>query len=553
MSQAHPLDVLQSYRVGSCGATTELQRAGAPGIQIDFAVERLVDDVVAGRVRAVILTGTAGDGKTHLALRILDALGLDRDAVTGAQQNSAYCKDGYLIDLDLSAGSLTPERVERLHASLASPDRLTLVCANEGKLAELQGALGRAGRSLPSAALCINLSRRAIASPDGWAKVLSGVLDGEFWGGSDGLAPGSPLSWNRRWLGDPGVAERLRRYLLLPYLLGEPITVRETLSFLAYALGGGLSSESASDLPSHEHLRYRLFNTVFGEPDGHIHGSRSVPNEKLLWWLFRFDPGAQASPGTDLRLLMDLDRLGTVSPPPGDLLAMRQNDLVVRESEKSDTSYRERLARFMRYARRWYALASEEGFAAYFPFRHFETFTQALNATVEERVKLLPGLVQGLNRLLSGNREDSHKKLYLYHLAGEGSRSSVCIYNTNDPVKASQLSVVTDLELSQEADGPADAYLERFPRRLYLVYDPQPEVRLPISLLLYEVLQSAAGSEGAFPATLWRKERDTVTRFMGALGQAVGADDDEICLTIAGPDKALWELEHTPGEELVVS
>ena len=71
------------------------------GDPIDFAVERLVDDVVAGRVRAVILTGTAGDRKTHLALRILDALGLDRDAVTGAQQNSAYCKDGYLIDLDL--------------------------------------------------------------------------------------------------------------------------------------------------------------------------------------------------------------------------------------------------------------------------------------------------------------------------------------------------------------------------------------------------------------------------------------------------------------------
>ena len=85
---------------------------------------------------------------------------------------------------------------------------------------------------------------------------------------------------------------------------------------------------------------------------------------------------------------------------------------------------------------------------------------------------------------------------------------------------------MTDLELSQEADGPADAYLERFPRRLYLVYDPQPEVRLPISLLLYEYCRARPARERSL-ATLWRKERDTVTRFMGALGQAVGADDDE--------------------------
>ena len=67
---------------------------------------------------------------------------------------------------------------------------------------------------------------------------------------------------------EPPMAERPGRGGASPpvsaaaVLLGEPITVRETLSFLAYALGGGLSSESASDLPSHEHLRYRLFNTV---------------------------------------------------------------------------------------------------------------------------------------------------------------------------------------------------------------------------------------------------------------------------------------------------
>ena len=86
------------------------------------------------------------------------------------------------------------------------------------------------------------------------------------------------------------------------------------------------------------------------------------------WWLFRFDPGAQASPGTDLRPLMDLDRLGTGHRRQVILLAMRQNDLVVRESEKSDTLLSGAPALSARLRPVACALASEEeGFAAYFP------------------------------------------------------------------------------------------------------------------------------------------------------------------------------------------
>ena len=106
----------------------------------------------------------------------------------------------------------------------------------------------------------------------------------------------------------------MRRFLLVPYLLGEPITVREVLSCFAYALGGGLSSHTEKSAANP--LPYLLFNTLFSEPDGYTHGGRSMPSEKLLWWLFRFDPGDRASPEIDLRLLIELDGLEVTPPPP---------------------------------------------------------------------------------------------------------------------------------------------------------------------------------------------------------------------------------------------
>ena len=49
MTQIHPLDILQGYRLGSRQATVELQNPNAPAIHVDFEVLRLVEDVKQGR------------------------------------------------------------------------------------------------------------------------------------------------------------------------------------------------------------------------------------------------------------------------------------------------------------------------------------------------------------------------------------------------------------------------------------------------------------------------------------------------------------------------
>ncbi len=517
MDSVHPLDVLQGYRLGSRQATTELQRPDTPGIHINFKVLDLIAAVQAKPGQAIILTGTAGDGKTYLAYKLIDVLGLDRDHVVAAQALGGYHRDGIFIDLDLSAGALSVERVARLKTAMGTPGRLTLICANEGKLAELEEHLrSQSGAGIPGTVLRVNLSRRALVHPDAWHSLLHGVLGGPLW--QTLFEDGTALSWNRAWFGHSDIADRLRRYLMLPYLLGEPITVREMLSFLAYALGGGLDSSKATVLPKQDRVRYLLFNSVFGEPDGYEHGGRAAPTEKLLWWMFRFDPAAQASPEIDLRLLVDLASLS----PPDELLTIWREDLVVKEREQNDVAYRRRLARFMRYARRWYALASDDGMAAYFPFRHFDSFVMALSAPADALEEQVMSLIKGLNLLLSGGQVSEDFQLKLFYLPADGSRNFGAIYSTGAGTEILQSDLFLESDLTLDwADAAGDPYLERLPRWFYLCYKPQPTIRLPISLALYEVLVSAGSPEGGFPATLWERERNAVVRFMSALNRVV--------------------------------
>lgn len=515
----HPLDILQGYRLGSRQATVELQRDDAPGIHIEFALFQLIDHVQQNSDQAIILTGTAGDGKTYLAYRILDALGLDKTTVRQAQPTGGYDQDGIFIDLDLSAGALTEQRLETLAARLHHPQRLTLLCANEGKLDELEEKLAAHGQAIAPGVLRLNLSHRALVSPAGWQKVLHGVLEGEIWAGYSETE--TILARNRAWLQDPALAERLRRYLLLPYLLGEPITVRETLSFLAYALGSGRDAAAHHEIEAGraaDRLPYLLFNTLFSAPDSYEHGDRAVPNEKLLWWLFRFDPAIQASPEVDLRLLVELDKLDAA--PPAELLTLWREELRVHEGEKGDSEYRRRLARFMCYARRWYALASGQGFDAYFPFRHFRSYLAALNQPTDE---LISPLIKGLNRLLSAGQVEEEYELKRFYLPTGDRQQAASIYSAAK-IDEEEFRLLSDLDEGNGREDTDTLYLERLPRRLYLQYEPQPEIRLPLSLLLYEVLLSAASDEAGFPATLWVKERDAVARFMSALSrlEAIG-------------------------------
>ena len=170
----------------------------------------------------------------------------------------------------------------------------------------------------------------------------------------------------------------------------------------------------------------------------------------------------------------------------------------------------------MRFSRRWYALASDTGFWAYFPFRHFQDYVKALDSPAETVEEIRPQIIRGLNLVLSGGAVMDNRALRIFYGASDGRSANATVHSSDLSVDEDDLSLETDLEAESEYSGRGDAYLERLPRRLVLRYKlpaGTPGVSLPISLLLFEVLLSAAGSAGGFPATLWAKERDTVRRF----------------------------------------
>jgi hypothetical protein len=147
---------------------------------------------------------------------------------------------------------------------------------------------------------------------------------------------------------------------------------------------------------------------------------------------------------------------------------------------------------------------------------------KSLSLSPEELSTQVDSILGGLNRLLSNNQVETNYELKLFYLTADGNRQRYSIYLDNaKDLDSSQFELITDFDLEGTDTNHASTYLEKLPRRLYLRYLSQPQIRLPISLLLYETLQSASGPSGTYTATLWAKERDTVLRFLGALSQAV--------------------------------
>ena len=62
-----------------------------------------------------------------------------------------------------------------MRSALSAPQRLSLICANEGKLAELEHMLAQDGQTLPGTVLRINLVAVPSSSRPAWDKTIEGL------------------------------------------------------------------------------------------------------------------------------------------------------------------------------------------------------------------------------------------------------------------------------------------------------------------------------------------------------------------------------------------
>ena len=302
------------------------------------AVGTLVSLTEQPSTRVVVLTGDAGHGKTHLCrVAIERVVGIDAhralrklvDYGDGSRPvERVGARDLYVIK-DLS--ELKVRAVSRLVEAVEAEDRITLVCANEGKLravvADADGKLDelrhtleetqRSGRiSTTPGLVVLDLNHQSVTA-GGEESFVFGILkhwalDGRRWK-KCGDCPAQrhcPILENRRLLAgeDDEQAGRRRReglqlVLRVAEQAGSAITIRETLVLVAFAITGGLNCKQVQlgefDVDPHA-IRTHLFHQVIFNPPLSKDERASL---SLLRVLSRLDPGRNAIRSVDEALI----------------------------------------------------------------------------------------------------------------------------------------------------------------------------------------------------------------------------------------------------------
>lgn len=294
------------------------KRLGVGPLDFEHPARGTVLDAIRGEQPAsVVLTGTAGDGKTYLCRQVWEALGADAalwhsespllSTVLPAEDGRRQGRRLHVIR-DLSAWApqrgmaWDPEReqlLERFGESIigsGTGDEIFLIAANDGQLMDswhrlrpssssrrvgeiLETLLVDDAQSKSGVALCfLNLSRRS--SADLFDRALDALLEhagwdvcrkldaqpGEFFG------PDCPIRKNIELLATPLVRTRLRSLLALCDYNRLHIPIRQILLLLANAVLG--HSDARDGLLTAEEVpriiregtigKGSLYNNIFG-------------------------------------------------------------------------------------------------------------------------------------------------------------------------------------------------------------------------------------------------------------------------------------------------
>ena len=308
------------------------------------ALQYLVRAVRDG-ARLVVLTGDAGHGKTHLCRRLLEEyLGVEEEVARNLINKR--CDGSQLIEHPSDAtarpirifkdfSELTiPLAVDRLEATQADSEGVSVVCANEGRLRAVLGS-PEAG---PVAELLRNELDRSFkdgcASQDGIVHVINLNYQSVATGGTDSLLiqtleqwcsgnhwkickecdcrSSCPINRNQQLVSaknSPYSARRLKQLNVIfatMERLGVTITIRETLMAVSYILTGGLT---CSDVHAKRGVgwqwEYAFYNLLFKRPPKVSRDDLSrIP---VMLEIARLDPGLSASRSVDEQLTSQPD------------------------------------------------------------------------------------------------------------------------------------------------------------------------------------------------------------------------------------------------------
>ncbi len=521
--------------------------------------------------RLVVLTGDAGHGKTHLCFRLLVDQGVDEKTAQEMILNQAdgsadhgTVGGGKVLRLIKDLSDFTAEDAAALlDSALAAEGRVTVVCANEGRLRraiqERVTTLGVLRETLEDGtrlgkitndhvSYVINLNFQSVAANggSGIAKQLlkSWVQDQRRWRACSSCDARDvcPIYENHRTLGSASESEdRRHRFVGLLRLVercATVVTIRELFIVTSLAITGGLRCEDVHRRYErshrgrdwqHPHLYHQA---LFGESIG----ERERDRVRLLRGLRQIDPARVAIRSVDDELAaIEGDREGFFLPP---LPSVDQASARTRNQFQRDAVSQRRLMGFLRRRALFNDAADGDdlrGIGARTGLRHAALFEAAVDGNLDEKqtVALRDDLVSGLEAI-QGVRRPPQANLFIIDPAFTSHRSSASVVAQQLP--ASRIDFISQSSFWVGQDGPTaelKAALDWSDRSVFLSLTQGPDelpVTLELDMLRFELVLRYA--EGLTAREHFHADLRRITSRLARL--ATATDSSEITVLVGG-------------------
>lgn len=516
----------------------------------------------ADRARCVVLTGTAGDGKSRLCAHAWTLLGGDErvwaadevyyetHAVVAGRQRTV----GVVRDLTkLRGGSFGPyaDRIELLLAISAAmlsadPDQVFVIAANDGQLMETwrrlddptgvrahqllenllvdeqdPGSDGVAffNLSVVPGADILDLAVDTILAHEGWAAAYAEATDQGFFG------PDCPIRMNYETLGQPLFRQRLRELFHLLDHSGLHVPIRRVLLLVANILLGHPAVKDRLMVPADvpdliaagTAHRSDIHDNVFGE---NLTQARRDGLE-IMEFLSRFGIGGETTNRIDNILLFGseddvlrryFELLVERDASPRRLAELRASRAAYLESPDADaddghpflaTLASQRRAMFFRIPQDMAEELSPWSLSVFSRAgEYLEELVHPLRNDGRVSRRIVSRLVNGLNRVFTGMLVSTERELLLAtNLSYSGAGVSQLLEER--------------LSVAPKRQERVDVVLEGSQPVLVVQLDSDVRCRLALNLVRYEFLMRVAA--GALPGSFSRECHEDILAFKSAV------------------------------------
>lgn len=526
----------------------------------------LKDVVNSGGTSLVVLTGNAGHGKTHLCGRLLKHIGTsDADVLPAliercdGEQDLHVFPSGKSLRIikDLSDFSVGRAR-ELLRDALNDRDRITVVCANEGRLraATNEPDLRRVTTGLELALttgvtrhgdiLTIDLNHQSVASHEEKnlvRQLMSYWTDQRKWTicQSCDARPNCPIWHNQSAFAGDEAGERrtaaLETLLRVAERTGHVITIRDLLVLVSRMITAGVSCSDVHSLVAQPKSGWQANLTYHEMVFGGGLTEEQIQRFEVFVALRLLDPGKRAIRAVDDAMTW------AANDAEGRFVPQERRVLVTPKTKREQRSEANQQVATVRYLRRrdyFNSYSGDTRSAERLGLRHladFEALLSGDSATpgdLKRRDKLLRGLqsIQGVRR----SRDSVDFVLVDPSFAGiDGPASIVARKLTN-----SQIEIVSQTDRWRQASGgeiDVPASVDWIDRQVHVIFPSSTGEKKSVALDLRQVEFVMRAAEGLNSRAFFRAE---IRRLMGQLaGLTEGTPDEQITILRAGKQHKL--------------